>query len=357
MSPQTKSLITIGKKIKQKDRLYFSQHLSTMLSAGIPLLTALNLLLEEQGNPNMQRTLQSLIHSVSQGNSFASSLKCHKDIFSVLFRQLIHAGEESGTLEKMLQYAAEYDERALSINTKIKKALMYPTIVLISTGMIAALLMLYIVPEFEKLFDSLGATLPVATKFTLKISASFQRNRWHFLLTITIIILAFKICKEYSPQFVKGVDHALLKFTVIGPLIEKTMIARFSRTLATLLKAGTPLVDALTLTSEVIQNSLFKNALVECGEAITQGNSLSKALIDTKIFPGRVIQMIFIGEQSSSLEEMLDKIATLHEKEITSIINHLSSLMEPLIMLIIGTIIGAFVLTMYLPVFQLGSVF
>jgi type IV pilus assembly protein PilC len=347
----------MNKKIKKIDVVIFTRNLSTMISAGIPLINAIDVIEKEQENIRMKKILSTVKIDLSQGHSFANCLSKHTSTFDPLFCHLVRSAEKSGTLNIMLKRIAHYLEKSESLKKKIKQALTYPATLLALTILVCTILMVFIVPEFEKLFTSFGAKLPLLTRFIISLSALCQQYGWILLVGPTICLYAIKSTRKRSPSFTRFLDRNVLKIVLFGELFQKAIIARISRTLATQLAAGIPLVDALAGVSNIANNSVFKNALIEIRRKVTTGQPLHSAMNESRVFPSMVIQMIDVGEHCGAVEAMLDKVATYYEEDVDHIVDSLRDLMEPFVMLILGSIVGGFVLAMYMPIFKLGSVF
>lgn len=352
-----KTLIRIEKKINSIDIAQFSGQLATMTAAGIPLITAIELIQKEHYNNSFRIILTNIIKNLKEGRSFSESLLQHNKIFDHFFCNLIKAGEQSGTLGIMLVKVSIHLNKSNIIKTKIKKAYYYPVTILAIILSISTLSLLFIVPEFDKLFISFNAQLPALTRFIINISNFIQYFWWEIILLTTLIITIIKNSKKHSPSIKLFVDQTVLTIPFLGAFIKKTIIATLLSTLAILLEAGIPMIKALDLMSSITNNSVFQYAVQKIREEIKMGQSLHNAFKNTFIFPNRVLQMIDVGEQSGALESMLNNIAKLYEDDLDYFIANLSQLMEPIIMLIIGSIVGVFVLALYLPIFKLGSVF
>jgi len=352
-----KSLFSNEKPISSLDIVVFTRHLATMISAGLPLVQALDIVARGSDKPKMQTLLMTIKSDISGGKSFAESLHHHPKYFDNLFCNLIRAAELSGTLDVMLKRVADYLEKTESLKKKIKKALTYPAAVLFVTFIVSAILLVFVVPQFEKLFSSFDAELPAFTRAVVVLSEVLEHYWWLVLGGIGASIAAFVTARKRSTKFSDIIDRAILKAPVFGKLIEKSIIARITRTLATTLAAGIPIIDALQSVARISNNSVYRYALEQVKEDVTTGQSIHLAMTTTHLFPNMVIQMIAVGEESGSIEDMLGKIASYYEEDVDHMVNNLSSLIEPLIMVILGVIIGSFVVAMYMPIFKLGSIF
>jgi type IV pilus assembly protein PilC len=354
---KSKPLFYFDKKIKPLDIILLMRNLSTMSYAGIPLLTALNSLEQGQDKPRMRKLLSSIKTDISQGQLMADSLSKHPRYFEILICNLLRTAEMSGTLDTTLKHIAEHLEKSAALKKKIHKALTYPTLVLALACIVATILLVLVVPQFQSLFKSFGAQLPLPTRIIIHCSTSLQQYWWLFIMLAGFGVTAVKTANTYSRSFSCFVDRYKLKFIIIGPLVEKAILARITRSLATTLAAGVPLVNALTSVAEIANNSVYQQAMLGIRDHITKGESLQDAMNNCGQFPPMVTQMIAVGEASATLETVLNKIASYYEEDVDNIVSNLSNLIEPIIMMILGIIVGGFVLAMYLPIFKLGSVF
>ena len=355
---KTKPLLSfLGKRIDATDITIFSRQLATMITSGIPLLQSLEIIANGQDNMKMASLINELKDSINAGKTLSASLSEHPKHFSQLFIHLIHAGEESGALETMLDNVATYQERTETLKGKIKKALYYPIAVIGVAFLVTAGLLIFVVPQFETLFKGFGADLPFATKCVVYLSEFFQTNGWLILLSIIGSTWAFIHAKEKSRKFSAFIDWCMLRIPVLGVVFKKAAIARFCRTLMITFAAGLPLVNALESASGATGNSLYEKASLMIRDKVTIGQTMKSAMNETKMFPNMVIQMIAIGEESGALDKMLLKVATFYEEEVNNTVDSLSSLLEPLIMVILGTLVGGLVIAMYMPIFKIGAAF
>jgi type IV pilus assembly protein PilC len=334
----------------------FTRQLSTMINSGIPLVQSFDIIAKGQSNPSMVSLIEHIKKEVESGTSLSESLKKHPQYFNELFCNLVDAGEKSGSLDIMLSNLATYKEKVESIKKKIKKALTYPIAVLVIAFIVTAGLLIFVVPQFESLFKGFGADLPALTRLVVDLSDFFQKYWYLIFGVIGILLYSFLYFLGHSPEFARRVDSALLRLPIIGAILQKAAIARFSRTLAITFAAGLPLVDALKSVSGATGNILYANATNRIREEISSGHTMQQSLTNTKLFPNMVIQMVAIGEESGQLELMLSKVADFYEEEVDNAVDSLSSLIEPIIMSILGILVGGLVVAMYLPIFKLGSV-
>ena len=355
---KTKPLFGSGrsKKIKSLDIMVFSRQLSTMLSSGIPLLQSFDIVAKGASNPKMYALIMSIKTNIEKGGTLFQALKKHPDHFSDLFCHLVNAGEKSGSLDVMLNRVATYQERTESIKGKVKKALIYPISVLSVAFFVTLILMIFVVPQFESLFKGFGATLPAPTQFVITASEFCQAYWWLMLggIFATIISVRWLIKNSTSAAYQK--DKMLLKIPVIGLILKNAIIARFARTLGIIFASGLPLVEALTTVAGATGNLLYYQGTLQIRDNVATGKRLQEAMQQTQLFPNMVLQMIGISEESGSLEAMLDKVASFYEERVDESIDNLSSLLEPVILVFLAGIIGGLVVSMYLPIFKLGSI-
>lgn len=344
------------KKIRPTEISLFARQLATLVNAGIPLLQCFDIIAQGQKNQTMQNLIDEIKRTVNLGVPLAESFRRHSKYFNELFCSLVHIGEQSGNLDLMLTKIAIYKEKIESLKNKIKKALSYPFAVLIIALVVTVAMLMFIVPQFESLFIGFGATLPTFTLCVVNFSR-FLKTYWLTIL-IAICISSFLIINfiKNSPMLLKLLENGLLKIPIIAPLLKKTAHARFSRTLSITLAAGLPLLDALVLVANTAGFLIFKEAILTMRQTILNGQHISVAMQQTQLFPHKIIQMIAVGEESGTLDNMLSKIADFYEEEIDNSIELFNSLIEPLIMALLGLLVGGLVVAMYLPIFKLGSI-
>jgi type IV pilus assembly protein PilC len=345
-----------GKAIKAADIAIFTRQLATMLKAGVPLVQSFEIVEDGLDKPRMRDLVRSIRNDVASGSGLAPSLAKHPRYFDDLFCSLIGSGEDSGTLEVMLDRVATYKEKTEQLKAKIRKAMTYPTAVIIVALIVCAILLIKVVPVFANTFQSFGSELPAFTQFVMNIS-DFVIDWWFvMLLAIIGIVFAFREAKVRSVKFSEWLDQFALRVPVVGMIVHDAVIARFSRTLATTFAAGVPLVDALSSTAGAAGNSVYAKAIRRIRDDVTTGTTLYNSIKATGLFPNMLLQMVSIGEESGALDAMLDKVATHYEAAVDNAVDSLSSLMEPLIMSILGVLVGGLMIAMYLPIFMLGSV-
>lgn len=344
-----------GKKIKSADITIFSRQLSTMISSGIPLVQSFDIVSKGQSNKRLKELLENIKKDIETGLALSEVLRKYPVYFNELFCNLVEAGEKSGSLDIMLDKISTYKEKIESIKKKIKKALTYPIAVLVVAIIVTAGLLIFVVPQFESLFKGFKAELPAMTKAVVRLSQFFQAYWYLIFGSLGGAIYAFIYAEKHSPQFAQHVDRLLLKIPIIGSIIEKAAIARFARTLSITFAAGLPLVEALKSVAGATGNIIFSNATNQIGEEVSTGQPMNKAMENTNLFPNMVIQMVAIGEESGALERMLAKVADFFEEDVDHSVDSLSTLIEPIIMVILGVLVGGLVVAMYLPIFKLGS--
>ncbi|KTT10683.1 type II secretion system protein F [Pseudomonas oryzihabitans] len=350
------SLFGKGKKIKPLDIALFTRQLATMMSAGVPLLQAFDIIGEGFDNPNMRKLVDDIKQDVAAGNSLANSLRKQPQYFDDLYCNLVDAGEQSGALETLLDRVATYKEKTEALKKKIKKAMTYPAAVIVVAVIVSAILLIKVVPQFQSVFEGFGAQLPAFTLFVIGISEILQE--WWLLVLGAMFVLGFVLRHFYkkSEKFRDATDRGLLKIPLIGSILYKSAIARYARTLATTFAAGVPLVDALDSVAGATGNVVFRNAVEKIKADVSTGMQLNFSMRTTGVFSSMAIQMTAIGEESGSLDEMLSKVATFYEDEVDNMVDNLTTLMEPMIMAVLGVLVGGLIIAMYLPIFQLGSV-
>jgi len=343
------------KTITPGDIAVFARQLATMLEAGVPLVQSFDIIGRGHENPSMQKMLLDIKADIESGDTLAEALRKRPIYFDELFCNLVAAGEQAGVLETLLDKIATYKEKTESIKKKIKKALTYPIAVIVVAFIVTAILLLFVVPVFEELFQSFGADLPAFTKFVIGLSEWMQEWWWVLFGGIGIAVYTFTYFHKRSHKFCHFLDKTFLKIPIIGMILHKSAIARFSRTLATMSAAGVPLIDALESVSGACGNIIYAEAVLKMREDVATGQRLQFSMQQVNLFPHMVIQMVAIGEESGSLDAMLSKVADFYEEEVDNLIDNLSSLMEPMIMVILGTLVGGLVVAMYLPIFKLGA--
>lgn len=343
------------KKITSKDITTFSRQLATMMSAGVPLVQSFEIVARGLENKGMQDLLLAIKADIEAGGTLAEALGKHPAHFDRLYINLVTAGEIAGILESILHKIATYLEKTEALKSKIKSAMFYPTAVIVVAFVITAILMIFVIPQFESLFKGFGADLPALTRLVITISEYFQEYWWAIFGGLIGTVMGVLKLKKRSTKVAQLFDRLSLKLPVVGKILEQSAIARFSRTLATMFAAGTPLVEAMTSVAGACGNIVFYDAAIKIRDEIATGTQLQAAMRDAQIFPNMVIQMVAIGEESGALDEMLGKVADWYEQQVDDAVEALTSLLEPIIMAVLGVIIGGLVIAMYLPIFKMGQ--
>ncbi len=353
---KVKRLRASGKAVSEKDITLFTRQLATMLKSGVPLLQAFDIVGKGHSNPSVAKLLFDIKTEVETGSSLQQAFKKHPLYFDELYCNLIGAGEAAGILDSLLDRLATYKEKIQAIKGKIKSALFYPVSIIAVAIIITAVIMIFVIPAFKELFSSFGADLPAPTLVMMAISDFFVAWWWAIFGIMGGGIYAFFYFWKRSKKMQSVMDRLVLRLPIFGGLIRKASIARWSRTLATMFAAGVPLVEAFDSVAGAAGNAVYFDATKAIQREVTTGNSLTVAMQDTQVFPSMVLQMVAIGEEAGSLDAMLSKVADFYEEEVDNAVDALSSLMEPIIMVVLGTLIGGMVVAMYLPIFKMGQV-
>jgi type IV pilus assembly protein PilC len=351
-----KRRMSSGKRIKPKDIAIFTRQLATMMKAGVPLLQSFDIVGRGNPNPSVTKLLNDIRSDVETGTSLSAAFRKHPLYFDSLYCNLVEAGEAAGILEELLDRLAVYMEKTEAIKSKIKSALMYPISVIIVAFVVVAIIMIFVIPSFKEVFTSFGADLPGPTLLVIGISEVFVEYWWLIFGGLGGGIYFFLQAWKRSERVQAFMDRLLLRMPIFGPLVEKSVVARWTRTLSTMFAAGVPLVEALDSVGGAAGNSLYAKATEKIQQEVSTGTSLTNAMTNANLFPSMVLQMCAIGEESGSIDHMLGKAADFYEAEVDDMVAGLSSLMEPIIIVILGTIIGGIVVSMYLPIFKLGQV-
>ena len=353
---QRKGLFSRGGKITPGDIAIFSRQLATMLAAGIPLVQAFEIVGSGHDNPAMQKLILSIKGDVEGGSALAEALAKHPLYFDDLFVNLVEAGEQAGALETLLDKIATYKEKTEALKKKIKKALTYPAAVLVVAFVVTTILLIFVIPAFEALFKGFGADLPTFTRMVIDLSVFVREKGWFLAMLIGAGFGTFFYFKKRSRKMREYIDRISLKIPAIGPILQKAAVARYARTLSTMFSAGVPLVEALQSVAGATGNVVYENGVLRMRDEVATGQRLQQAMENTDLFPNMVIQMIAVGEESGSLDEMSAKVADFYEEDVDNAVDNLSSLLEPMIMAILGVLVGGLVVAMYLPIFKMGSV-
>jgi type IV pilus assembly protein PilC len=349
------SIPGFGESIKTRDVVVFTRQLGTMIDAGLPIVQCLDILAAQADKKKFRSVIRQLKDDVESGSTFTEALRKHNKVFDDLFVNMISAGEIGGILDTILARLSVYMEKAMKLKAKIKGAMIYPaTIITVAVG-VTTVLLIWVIPVFAELFSSFGQALPAPTQFVINLS-NFTIAYFPYMLAVAI---AAAVALRYTYRTEQGrlaMDKAFLQAPVFGDLIRKSSIARFTRTLSTLVSSGVPILDALLITAKTSGNKVVERAILATRLSISEGNSIAEPLIQSKVFPPMVCQMIAVGESTGALDAMLQKIAEFYEDEVDNMVANLTTLMEPLVILFLGVIIGGLVISMYLPIFKLGSV-
>ena len=343
-------------KVTPADIAIFSRQLATMLSAGIPLVQAFDIVGKGHDNPAMRKLIMAVKTDVEGGTALAPAMSKHPLHFDDLFVNLVEAGEQAGALETLLEKIATYKEKTEAIKKKIKKALTYPAAVMVVALVVTTILLIFVIPEFEALFQGFGADLPAFTRMIIDLSEFVRDKGWAVLMLIVGGVMTYLYFYKRSKKMREIQDRIMLKMPVVGSILTKAAIARFARTLSTMFSAGVPLVEALESVAGATGNIVYENGVMAIRAEVSTGQRLQVAMENTQLFPNMVIQMIAVGEESGSLDEMSSKVADFFEEDVDNAVDNMSALLEPLIMSILGVLVGGLVVAMYLPIFKMGSV-
>lgn len=346
----------IGQRVKSKDISIFSRQIATMLNAGVPLVQALDIITTASENEKLQELLIKIKTDVEAGSTLAEALRKHPKHFDELYGNLVEAGEEAGVLDSVLETIASYKERIESIKGKVNKAMYYPAAVVAVAIAVSALLLIKVIPQFESIFEGFGADLPAFTQLVVSLSRSLTEYGYLYVIGIIGLIVGFVMLRKRSFKFRHFLDRMSLRIPIVGEILRKAALARFARTLGITFAAGVPLVDALRTVAGATGNQVFKDAVLRVREDVAAGHQLQLAMQQTNVFPSMVVQMTAIGEEAGSLDQMLNKVAEFYEEEVTNAVDALSSLLEPLVIVIVGVLVGGMVVAMYLPIFKLAAV-
>lgn len=348
-------LASIGAKVTPSDIALFTRQLATMMKAGVPLVQSFEIVADGMDNPMMKDLILKIRDEVSSGNSFAHAIKTQPEYFDDLFCNLVDAGEQSGSLETMLDRLATYKEKSEALKAKIKSAMNYPIAVLVVASVVSGILLIKVVPQFEEIFAGFGADLPEFTQMVVDASRFMQEWWFAGVAAIAAIYFAYKEAHKRSQAIRDGQERLALKMPILGDILDKSCIARFARTLSTTFAAGVPLVDALESVAGAAGNVVYLEAINQIKEDVSSGIQLNTSMKSANVFPNMVIQMVAIGEESGALDGMLDKAATYYEEMVDNAVDGLTSLMEPIIMSFLGVVIGGLIIAMYLPIFSMGD--
>lgn len=353
---KSKPLLGGGKKIKPMDIALFTRQMATMMKSGVPLLQSFDIIADGMEKPAMRELTLEIKQGVAAGNSLANSLRKKPQYFDDLYCNLVDAGEQSGALETLLDRVATYKEKTEALKAKVKKAMTYPIAVIVVAVIVSAILLIKVVPQFQSVFEGFGAELPAFTQMVINLSELLQE--WWLIVLLALIgfAYAFGAAYKHSEALRNNVDRTLLKLPLVGAITYKSAVARYARTLSTTFAAGVPLVEALDSVGGAAGNVVFRNAVRKVKQDVSSGMQLNFSMRTANVFPAMAIQMAAIGEESGSLDSMLDKVAEYYEAEVDNMVDNLTTLMEPMIMAVLGVLVGGLIIAMYLPIFQLGAV-
>ena len=343
-------------KITAKDIALLTRQIATMLLAGVPLVQAIDMIGSGADNKSVKKLTVNIGSEIKSGLPLSDTLRKHPLYFDDLYCDLVESGETSGALDRIFDRVAIYKEKTEALKSKIKKAMFYPSAVLAIASIVTSVLLIFVVPQFQDIFASFGAELPAFTLFVIGISDIMQEYWWVVIGLLWASALSFRSAHRSSKNVRDNTDKAILKIPVIGNILNKAAVARYARTLSTTFAAGVPLVDALKSAAGASGNAVYRDAILEIKAEVSSGNQMNYAMRNSNIFPSMVIQMVAIGEESGSLDSMLDKVATIYEAEVDDAVDGLATLLEPMIMAVLGVLVGGLIIAMYLPIFQLGNV-
>jgi len=341
-------------KVKSKDIVIFTRQFSTMIDAGLPLVQGLNILAEQSTNPTLKVILKQITKDVEGGSTLAEALKKHPKVFDDLFVNLVSAGEVGGILDTILQRLATFIEKAEDLKSKIKGAMTYPLVVVAIAILVIAVILIFVIPVFEEMFASFGSALPLPTQMVVNMSDFMKSNFIWIFLAIIALGFAYRQYRN-SKGGRKTTDNLFLKLPIFGDLLKKTAVARFTRTLGTMLSSGVPILDSLEITAKTAGNIIIEEIILDVRSSIAEGQTIAEPLSENDVFPGMVTQMISVGEATGALDTMLNKVADFYDKEVDTAVDALTSMLEPLLMLFLGGAIGGLVVAMYLPIFSMAG--
>ncbi len=344
----------LGEKVKAKDISILTRQFATMIDAGLPIVQCLDILSEQSESKLLRNTVRTIRQDVEGGLTLADALKKHPKVFDDLYVNMVEAGEAGGVLNTILNRVALFIEKANKLKKKVKGAMIYPCTIIAVAVIVVAILLIFVIPVFAELYGSMGKALPVATQFTIDLSNWFVANWYYLLFGFAALVVAIRLYyKTESGRM--NIDRVLLRLPVVGDLLRKVAVARFSQNMAILLSSGVPILDGLAITAKTAGNKVVEKAIMDSRVSISQGKTVAEPLRESKIFPPMVCHMVAVGESTGGLDAMLRKVAELYEEEVDDAVANLTALMEPMIMVILGVILGGLVVSMYLPIFQLGS--
>lgn len=341
--------------ITTRELVIFTRQFATMIDAGLPLVQCLDILSDQQPNKTFQTILREVKHDVEQGSTFADALRKHPKPFDALFVNLVQAGEIGGILDTILNRLAVYLEKADALARKVKGAMVYPSTVLVVAIAVVVLMLVKVIPTFEKMFADFGGELPGPTQIVVNLSHFMQEWIVIFMVAVTAVVIAFLQARKRSPRFRRATDAIFLKLPIFGSLLQKVAVARFTRTLGTMIASGVPILDGLDIVAKTAGNMVIEEALMDVRTAISEGKTIAEPLQESQVFPGMVTQMIAVGEETGAMESMLSKIADFYDDEVDTAVDALTSMLEPLMMVFLGGSVGGLLIAMYLPIFKIAE--
>jgi type IV pilus assembly protein PilC len=341
--------------VKEKDVVVFARIFATMINAGLPLIQCLDLLAQQEQNKTFAKVIKTIKEDIEGGSTLSDALKKHPKIFDELFTNLIAAGESGGILDVILQRLSSYMEKAMKLKSKVKGAMTYPASVLVISVGVVALLLIKVIPVFQKMFEGMGGELPAPTQFLVNLSAWAQK---YFIFAIALVVGAIFAFKRFyaTERGTLIIDDLILKSPVFGPLLKKVAVAKFTRTMATMMSSGVPILDGLAIVSKTSGNKIIENGLLNVRKSISEGKTIAEPLMETGLFPPMVVQMIAVGEATGALDTMLAKIADFYDDEVDAAVEAMTALLEPFMMVFLGGVVGGMIIAMYLPIFKMASV-
>lgn len=346
--------IKIGSGVQPKEVVIFTRQFATMIDAGLPLVQCLEILGSQQANVHFQKTIMTVKADVESGSTLADALGKHNKVFDDLYVNLVAAGEVGGILDTILNRLAVYMEKNLKLIRQVKGAMVYPTITLVVAGGVTAVLLIFVIPVFEKMFKDFGGALPAPTQFVIDLSNGLRANALVTVISLTVLYFVFRAIGK-TPKGRLFYDNLLLKAPVLGPVFRKVAVAKFTRTLGTMISSGVPILDALQITARSSGNKVVENAIMYTRERISEGRTMADPLSETGVFPPMVVQMIAVGESTGAMDAMLQKIADFYEEEVDAAVAALTAMLEPLMMVVLGVLLGGLIIAMYLPIFELAD--
>jgi type IV pilus assembly protein PilC len=342
-------------RIRTRELVIFTRQFATMIDAGLPLVQCLEILGDQNENVTFKEVIRAVKQDVEQGSTFADALRKHPKPFDALYTNLVQAGEIGGILDTILNRLAVYLEKADALARKVKGAMVYPATVLVVAVLVVVLMLVKIIPTFEKMFADFGGTLPGPTQAVIDISHWMQEWLWFFVIALVLAGVAYVQARKRFPKFRRFTDATYLKTPVFGPLLRKVAVARFSRTLGTMVASGVPILDGLDIVARTAGNMVIEEALYDVRTAISEGKTIAEPLSESEVFPGMVVQMIAVGEQTGAMETMLSKIADFYDEEVDAAVEALTAMLEPAMMVVLGGTVGGLLVAMYLPIFKIAE--